>query len=133
MRGMVLGLLLVLCSGRAFAQQSVMLDELTASEIIDAVAAGKTTLILYTGGYHENMYSGKVNAVNGPTRDAVVIGKHNIISQYLARRVAEELGNALALGVIPYTPNGNAMGQSGQRIYGRARGKPRPHEVSGYD
>jgi len=124
MRGMVLGLLLVLCSSRAFAQQSVMLDELTASEIIDAVAAGKTTLILYTGGHHENMYSSTVNAVNGPTRDAVVISKHNIIGQYLARRVAEELGNALALGVIPYTPNGRVMGQSGNEYTGELGENP---------
>jgi hypothetical protein len=124
MKTFMFSLLCILGSHVAFAQPSVMFDDLTATEIKEAVEAGKTTLVVYVGGYHENVYSETVNAINGPTRDHTAVSKHNIIANYLARRVAEELGNALALSAISYTPNGNAVGQQGKEFTGELGPNP---------
>ena len=61
---------------------SVWIEELTWIEIRDAMAAGKTTAIISTGGIEQN----------GPY---VAMGKHNDVLQGACEGIARELGNAL--------------------------------------
>ena len=71
--------------------RSVWIEDLTANEIAAAVSAGKTTLIYCGGAVHSD----------GP---AITVGKHIYVAREVARRVAEQLGNALVLPVNPYAP-----------------------------
>jgi creatinine amidohydrolase len=87
-------------SGLAQAQ-SVWLEDLTATEIQAAVAAGKTTAIYYAGAIHQA----------GP---AVAVGRHLFVARYVAQRAAEELGNALVLPVNMYAP-ANAGGDPAKK------------------
>jgi creatinine amidohydrolase/Fe(II)-dependent formamide hydrolase-like protein len=103
------GLVFVLISGLAFAQQTVMIDDMTGTEVMEAIAGGKTTAILYVGGLHENTYQAENTVYVGPHVDAVAINKHNLVALYQARRIAEELGNALAYHPLPYTPAGSHL------------------------
>ena len=66
---------------------TVFLDELTSPELRDAIRAGKTTVIIPSGGVEQN----------GPH---MVLGKHNIIVRYAAERIARKLGNALVAPVL---------------------------------
>jgi hypothetical protein len=66
---------------------SVLLEELTWIEVRDAVAAGKTTVVVPTGGTEQN----------GPH---MVLGKHNYLVGYKAGEIAGRLGNALVAPVI---------------------------------
>ena len=101
MRVFALGLSVLLCTVAGFSQStSVMIEELTTNEVADAIASGKTTAIYYVGGAHQN-------------GDAVAIGKHNALAGHLARRVAEELGNALSYPVNPYAPAGDPVEKTG--------------------
>ena len=76
------------------AQESVFLEELTWTELRDAVAAGKTTVIIPTGGTEQN----------GPH---MVLGKHNYLVRYKAGEVARRLGTALVAPVMAYVPEGD--------------------------
>ncbi|HYR34340.1 MAG TPA: creatininase family protein [Burkholderiales bacterium] len=92
-----LGLLLALVPALALAQpKSVFIGDLTWREVQEAIASGKTTAIYYAGSTEQN----------GPH---MALGKHNVIAEYLAGRVAQELGNALALPVLPFAPTGDPM------------------------
>jgi creatinine amidohydrolase/Fe(II)-dependent formamide hydrolase-like protein len=93
---------LVLLFGSAVAAQptSVMIDDLTTTEVQAALDAGKTTAIFYVGGTHQS-------------GDAVALGKHNLLVQHLARRVAETLGDALAYPPSPYAPAGDPIKKTG--------------------
>ena len=97
MRPFVLMSVVLLAPAMGFSQPtSVMIEDLTTTEVADAIAAAKTTAIYYVGGAHEN-------------GDAVAIGKHNILVNHLARRIAEELGNALVYPINPYAPAGDPV------------------------
>ena len=72
---------------------SVFLEDLTWVEVRDAIAAGKTTVIIPTGGTEQN----------GPH---MALGKHNYLVKYKAGEVARRLGNALVAPVIAYVPEG---------------------------
>jgi hypothetical protein len=98
----------MLFGGVALAQRSVIIDDLTSNEVKAAIAAGKTTLVFYVGGTQENEYVPETE-FNGPTKDAVVLGKHNIVANYVARRIAETLGNALAYSAFPHAPMGQPL------------------------
>ena len=88
-------------AGFTFAQStSVMIDELTTTEVQAALDGGKTTAIYYVGGTHQS----------GP---AVVLGKHNLLSAHLSRRIAQTLGNALAYPPNPYAPAGDPIEKTG--------------------
>src|SRR5438874_13653033 len=105
MRTAVTALMFMLCHAVAFAQRPVMFEQLTSTGIGAAVASGKTTLVVVAGGVHENTYAfAKPQEFTGPDKDTTAVSKHNIAAHYLARRIAEDLGNALAL-VITQTPN----------------------------
>ena len=78
----------------ARAAPSVYLEELTWTEVRDAVAHGKTTIIVPVGGTEQN----------GPH---MVLGKHNVRVRVLAGRIAAALGDALVAPVVAYTPEGS--------------------------
>jgi creatinine amidohydrolase len=71
----------------------VMMDMMTTTEVRDAIAAGKNTVLIY-------------NASTEQSGPHVVLGKHTIHARYLGERIARELGNALVAPVIPYSPTG---------------------------
>src|SRR5262249_10873017 len=90
--------LAVLCFGfigTASAQvpDTVFLERLTWDEVRDLMAAGKTTIIIPTGGTEQN----------GPH---MAIGKHNVRVSANAEGIARRLGNALVAPVIAYVPEG---------------------------
>ncbi len=78
----------------AVAQDSVFLEELTWTEVRDAIHAGKTTVIIPTGGTEQN----------GPH---MILGKHNVRIRSTSGEIARRLGNALVAPVMAYVPEGN--------------------------
>jgi hypothetical protein len=106
MRTAAIVFVLMFCSGMAFAQQPVVVAEMTSSEIQAAIAGGKTTCIVSSGGIH-NRFS-RPDEFRGPGKDPVVIGIHNIMSNYVGRRIAEILGNALVFDVPFYAMSSGA-------------------------
>jgi creatinine amidohydrolase len=72
---------------------SLLLEELTWTEVRDEIKAGKTTVIVPVGGTEQS----------GPH---MVLGKHNVRAGVLAARIAASLGNALVAPVIAYVPEG---------------------------
>ena len=79
---------------------SVFLEELTWTEVRDALAVGTTTVIIPTGGTEQN----------GPH---MVLGKHNYLVRYKAGEVAQRLGGTLVAPVMAYVPEGNIDPPSG--------------------
>jgi creatinine amidohydrolase/Fe(II)-dependent formamide hydrolase-like protein len=76
------------------APDTVFIDELTWEETRDALKAGKTTVIIPTGGTEKNGYH-------------MVLGKHNYVVAHAANLMARRLGNALVAPVIQYVPEGD--------------------------
>ena len=74
------------------ADPVVEFEMMTWQEVKDALAAGKTTALIYTGGTEQR----------GPQN---VNGGHNLMGRATVRAIAKRLGNALFLPVLPYTPN----------------------------
>ncbi len=95
-------LVAVCLAGTAFGQapDTVFLEELTWTEVRDAVAAGTTTIIIPTGGTEQN----------GPH---MVLGKHNYLVRHKAEETARRLGDALVAPVMAYVPEGNVDPPSG--------------------
>lgn len=85
--------LLLSTAGFAQVPDTVFLEELTWTEVRDAIRAGKTTIIFPTGGTEQN----------GPH---MVLGKHNFRVKYAAEQIARRLGNALVAPVLAYVPEG---------------------------
>ena len=75
------------------ATASVFIEELSTTEVRDAVAAGRRTVIIPVGGTEQN----------GPH---MALGKHNFRVGVLAGRIAEQLGTALVAPVLAYVPEG---------------------------
>jgi creatinine amidohydrolase/Fe(II)-dependent formamide hydrolase-like protein len=88
------GLLLACHVGFAQTPNTVELEDLTWTELRDAVRAGKTTVIVPIGGTEQS----------GPY---VALGKHNARVKALSARIAQGLGNALVAPVIAYVPEGS--------------------------
>jgi creatinine amidohydrolase/Fe(II)-dependent formamide hydrolase-like protein len=92
--------MLVLSAATAFAQPSkpaakkdlVEFEMMTWPEVKAAIAAGKTTALFYTGGTEQR----------GPQN---VNGGHTLMGREIVRTIAVRLGNAIAMPVLPYTPN----------------------------
>jgi len=79
----------------AFAQKKAPLVEfemMTWPEVKAALAAGKTTALVYTGGTEQR----------GPQN---VNGGHTLMGREIVKTIALRLGNAIAMPVLPYTPN----------------------------
>ncbi len=87
------GLLLATGVPAQSAPDSVYLEDLTWTELRDAVHAGRTTLLVPVGGTEQS----------GP---AIALGKHNVRVRLLAGRIAAELGNAIVAPVLAYVPEG---------------------------
>jgi creatinine amidohydrolase len=91
---------LLLSAATAFAQPSkpaarkdlVEFEMMTWPEVKAALAAGKTTALVYTGGTEQR----------GPQN---VNGGHTLMGREIVRTIALRLGNAIAMPVLPYTPN----------------------------
>jgi creatinine amidohydrolase/Fe(II)-dependent formamide hydrolase-like protein len=75
------------------ASDSVFLEELTSSEVGDALRARRTTIIIPVGGTEQN----------GPH---MTLGKHNVRAKEMAGMIAVALGNALVAPVVAYVPEG---------------------------
>ena len=76
------------------------IEDLTWTEVRDAIAAGKTSAIIYAGSTEQN----------GPH---LALGKHTFIAHYVAGRVAEALGDALVYPTMPFAPTGDFVLKSG--------------------
>ncbi|HXT17280.1 MAG TPA: creatininase family protein [Gemmatimonadaceae bacterium] len=70
----------------------VEFDKMTWPEVKQAMAEGKTTALIYTGGTEQR----------GPQNTN---GGHTMMAQATVKAIAIKLGNAIALPVLPYTPN----------------------------
>ena len=79
---------------------TLWIEEMTWMDVRDALAAGKTTAIVSTGGMEPN----------GPW---LVTGKHNYVLRANCPAIARNLGNALCAPVIEYVPEGSIEPQSG--------------------
>ncbi len=86
------------------ALASVWIEELTWMEVRDALAAGKTTAIIATGGIEQN----------GPY---LATGKHNYVLYGACEGIARALGNALCTPVIKLVPEGDIEEPSGMMRY----------------
>lgn len=91
----LLAVAIICLAGAASAQvpNTVFLEKMTWEEVRDALAAGKTTIIVPTGGTEQN----------GPH---MALGKHNVRIAANAESIARRLGNALVAPVVAYTPEG---------------------------
>ena len=101
-RLVLLPLLILSFAPFAYSQErpSVVLEDLTWTELRDAIGAGKTTLIVPIGGTEQN----------GP---AMALGKHNRRVKLLSERIAVALGDAIVAPVIAYVPEGAITPPSG--------------------
>jgi creatinine amidohydrolase/Fe(II)-dependent formamide hydrolase-like protein len=72
---------------------TVWLEEMTWMDVRDALAAGKTTIIIPTGGIEPN----------GPW---LVTGKHNYVLRANCDAIVRDLGNALCAPVMELVPEG---------------------------
>src|SRR5882672_3613661 len=88
---------LILAAGSARAAPHAQTDlvefeKMTWVEVKAALAAGKTTALIYTGGTEQR----------GPQ---LANGYHNLVAHAQVEAIARELGNAIFMPVLPYTPN----------------------------
>jgi creatinine amidohydrolase/Fe(II)-dependent formamide hydrolase-like protein len=73
---------------------TVWLEEMTWVDVRDAMKAGKTTIIISTGGIEPN----------GPW---LALGKHNYVLRANCDAIARKLGNALCAPIIALVPEGS--------------------------
>ena len=73
---------------------TVWIEEMTWMDVRDALADGKTTVLIPTGGVEPN----------GPW---LATGKHNFVLRANCDAIARELGNALCAPIIKLVPEGN--------------------------
>jgi creatinine amidohydrolase/Fe(II)-dependent formamide hydrolase-like protein len=85
-------LMLAALASMAGAQSKVDFGMMTWPEVKAAIAAGKTTALVYNGGTEQR----------GPQN---VNGGHTIMAQATVLAIAEKLGNAIAAPVLPFSPN----------------------------
>ncbi len=79
---------------------TVWLEEMTWMDVRDALASGKTTAIVPTGGMEPN----------GPW---LVTGKHNYVLHANCDAVARKLGNAICTPIMKFVPEGTIEPPSG--------------------
>jgi creatinine amidohydrolase len=77
---------------RAAKEPLVEFEMMTWPEVKAALDAGKTTALFDTGGIEQR----------GPQN---VNGGHNLMAKAIVKEIAIRLGNAIAMPVLPYTPN----------------------------
>jgi creatinine amidohydrolase/Fe(II)-dependent formamide hydrolase-like protein len=86
------------------AFDTVWLEELTWMEVRDAIAAGKTTVIVPTGGIEQN----------GPY---LALGKHNYVLEGACEGIARALDDALCAPIVKLVPEGDIDEPSGHMRY----------------
>ncbi len=74
------------------------IEQMTWTEIRDAMAAGKTKVIVPVGGTEQN----------GPH---MVMGKHNYVITFAAGELARQLGDALVAPTVAWVPEGSYEGE----------------------
>src|SRR5829696_8343328 len=79
---------------------TVWLEEMTWMDVRDALKAGKTTIIVSTGGIEPN----------GPW---LVTGKHNYVLHANCEAIARKMANALCAPIVKYVPEGNIEKKTG--------------------
>ncbi|HKS06615.1 MAG TPA: creatininase family protein [Gemmatimonadaceae bacterium] len=82
---------------------TVWLEEMTWMDVRDAIKAGKTTVIIPTGGFEPN----------GPW---LALGKHNYVLQANCEAIARKLGNALCAPTLKLVPEGRIDPQGGHMV-----------------
>ena len=90
----LLAFILLLSPALAGPGNSLLIEDMTWTEVRDAIAAGKTTAIYYAASTEQN----------GP---GVALGKHVFIAHYLSQKIAAQLGNALVYPTMPFAPTGD--------------------------
>lgn len=83
---------------------TVFIEEMTWMEVRDAIAGGKRTVVVPTGGIEQN----------GPY---LATGKHNYILRATTQAIARRLGNALVAPVVPFVPEGDIDPPTGHMRY----------------
>jgi len=83
---------------------SVYIEDLTWPEVKAAIAAGKTTAIVYAGSTEQN----------GPH---LALGKHNFVAHFAAGEIAKKLGNALVYPTMPFAPTGSRELRTGHMSF----------------
>ena len=96
MKSLIASLTFILFLGPALAasKNSLLIEDMTWTEVRDAIAAGKTTAIYYAASIEQN----------GP---GVALGKHAFIAHYLSQKIASQLSNALVYPTMPFAPTGD--------------------------
>ena len=95
MRSLVsLAFIVLLTPALAAPTHSLLIEDMTWTEVRNAIAAGKTTAIYYAASIEQN----------GP---GMALGKHVFIAHYLSQRIAAKLGNALVYPTMPFAPTGD--------------------------
>src|SRR5687768_10751925 len=93
-------ILCVLVATPAAAQNSVFLEDLTWTEVRDAMRQGSTTVLIPSGGTEQG----------GPH---LVLGKHNYVMKATAAEIAKRLGHTLVAPVMAYVPQGEINPRTG--------------------
>ena len=90
--------LATLCALPARAQEppSLFIEDLTTSELKDAIAAGYATALVFSGSVEQS----------GPH---LALGKHNFRARSYAERVARGVGHTLVAPIIPVAPTSEAL------------------------
>src|SRR6266542_2279465 len=94
--------LVAMAEGHAWAAapDTVLLEELTWTELRDLTASRSVIIIVPVGGTEQN----------GPH---MTLGKHNVRVKALSEKIARALGNALVAPVIAYVPEGRLTPATG--------------------
>jgi creatinine amidohydrolase len=101
MQRLLTAIVFVFVAASASAQtRSVFVEDLTSYEMRDAMAAGRSSAIIFAGGIEQN----------GPHMALV---KHNLIARYVAGQIAERMGNALVYPIMPFSPAGDPVAKTG--------------------
>ena len=82
---------------------TVWLEEMTWMDVRDAMKAGKTSVIISTGGIEPN----------GPW---LALGKHNYVLQSNCEAIARKMGNALCAPIIKLVPEGDINPKAGHML-----------------
>jgi len=85
------------------APNTVWMEEMTWMDVRDALKAGKTTVIVSTGGIEPN----------GPW---LALGKHNYVLRANCDAIARKLGNALCAPIVPFVPEGSIEPKSSHML-----------------
>ena len=80
----------------AATDSRLLMEEMTTTEVGDAIKAGKTTVLIF-------------NASTEASGPHLALGKHLYRARYLGERIAREVGNALVAPIMPFAPTADEM------------------------